>query len=354
MSYNIRVSLYEGLKAPCEVILEFLNSLEFVPVQHDPRWAEVYAQLDNEEFYILVATENGNILGISNFTVFRGPFGSIVHANPYIGYGGCSCAADRHGEVIQSLMAALLDWARNSGCITVSVATPPFSEDRFDLYIDAMRPNHSYRNFYQYHYLNEHPFEKLKPKRRQAFVSEIRRAQSSGIKIIRAVDASQLEAWLDIYEGRYAHISARPLPRMFHRMLWETFATTDKAQLDLAYKDEELLGGTLFLIGRGIADYFSTAFKTESMNLYPGTLILHDALYRFIELGVKRFNWQSSPRRDGGVYKFKQRWGALEGEYLILTKVLGDAKVFTSRALSEIREAYGLHFVLPYDLWERD
>jgi hypothetical protein len=344
--------LYEGLKAPCGDILEFLDSLEFVPAQHDPRWSQVYAKLDNEEFYIIVARENRKIIGISNFTVFRGPLGAIVHANPYMGYGGCSCAADRRGELIPSIMTALLDWACNSGCVTVSVATPPFSEELFDLYIDAMRPDHYYRNFYQYHYLNEHPLEKLKPKRRQAFTSEIKRAKSSGITITRAVDVSQLDAWLDIYEARYAFIGARPLPRTFHKMLWETFAPIDKAQLDLAYNDGELLGGTLFLVGRGIVDYFSTAFKTESMNLYPGTLILHDALYRFIELGIKRFNWQSSPGRDSGVYNFKKRWGSLEGEYLILTKVLGDAKVFTSKTLSEVRDAYGAHFVLPYSLWE--
>jgi hypothetical protein len=352
MNSNINVTLYEGLKAPCDEILEFLDSLEFVPAQHDPRWTEVYAQLDNEEFYILVATENGNILGISNFTFFRGPFGSIVHANPYMGYGGCSCNVDRQGEVIPLLMSALLDWARDAGCITVSVGVPPFSERLFDFYIAELEPDHIHRKFYQYSYLDEHPLEKLKPKRRQAFASEIKRAQSAGIEIIHADDTSQIEAWLEIYEERYAQICARPLPKAFHKMLWKTFAPAGKARLDLCYKDQELLGGTLFLFGRGIVDYFSTAFKTESMNLYPGTLILYHTLQELHEREIKRFNWQSSPGRDSGVYNFKKRWGALEGEYLILTKVLGDAKVFTSRPLSEVGAAYGLHFVLPYNLWE--
>ena len=126
-----------------------------------------------------------------------------------------------------------------------------------------------------------------------------------------------------------------------------------KAQLHLAHKEGRLLGGTLFLIGRGIVDYFSTAFNTESMKLYPGTLILHDAFHKFIELGIKRFNWQSSSSKDSGVYDFKARWGAQESENVVMTKVLGDSKVFTQRPLDEIRAAYGLHFVLPYDLWKQ-
>jgi hypothetical protein len=67
--------------------------------------------------------------------------------------------------------------------------------------------------------------------------------------------------------------------------------------------------------------------------------------------GVERFNWQSSPSRESGVYIFKKRWGAIEGQHVILTKVFTDAEVFTSRPLEQIRAAYGHHFVLPYALW---
>jgi hypothetical protein len=342
--------LYEGLKAPCGDILEFLDSLEFVPAQHDPRWAEVYAQLDKEDFYIIVAHENGNIVGVSNFTVFRGPLGAIIHANPYMGYGGCSVTAGKEIAVIDCLMEAIVNHARHSGCITASVATPPFSETLVDLYISALKPDYCHKKFYQYHYLDQHPFEALTKKRRGAFASEVRRAQTSGIEITQAAGIS--EAWLDIYETRYQQIGARILPRAFHKSLVETFVPAGKAQLHLAYKQGRLLGGTLFLIGRGIVDYFSTAFNAESMKLYPGTLILHDAFHKFIELGIKRFNWQSSPSRDSGVYDFKARWGAQESENVVMTKVLGDSKVFTQRPLSEVRDAYGLHFVLPYGLWK--
>lgn len=352
MSSGIQVRLYEGLRAPCSDIIEFLDSLEFVPAQHDPRWAQVYAKLTNEDFWVAVSSQNGKILGVSTFTIFNGPFGAILHANPYMGYGGCSCTPGRESEVIHSVMETLLDHAQKLGCITASVATPPFSEQLVDLYKSALKPDYCYENFYQYHYLDQHPLEGLKKKRRSAFRSEIKRAESSGIKISRAVDSSEVEAWLDIYEARYAQIGARVLPRAFQIMLWDTFAPVGKTELHLARQGGQLLGGTLFLIGRGIVDYFSTAFSTESMNLYPGTLILHNAFTRFMKLGIKRFNWQSSPSRDSGVYNYKKRWGALEGQHLILTRILGDPAVFTTRPLSEVRDAYGAHFVLPYDLWK--
>lgn len=269
-----------------------------------------------------------------------------------MGYGGCSCLPERQSEAITVLMRALIDEAYHSGCCTASVATPPFSEAIKSLYIDALEPTYYFDNFYQYSYLDRHPFDQMKPKRRQAFQNELRHSESAGVTIARAEDIAQVEAWLDIYEQRYVEIGAMPLPRKFHEMLWRTFNPCGKAILDLAYIEGELLGGTLFLEGTGAVDYFSTAFKTESMKLYPGTRILDRAIASFMSQGMRRFNWQSSPSREGGVYQFKKRWGALEGEHYILTKVLGDERVFTSRPLAEVRRAYALHFVLPYDLWK--
>lgn len=352
MSSNIRVTLYEGLKAPSAEIVEFLDCLKFVPAQHDPCWAQVYAKLDKEDFYIIVAHENGKIVGVSNFTVFRGPLGTIVHANPYMGYGGCSCAPQKENEVIHVLMAALLNWAQKSGCITVSVGIPPFSEGLFDSYFAALRPDHCYRKFYQYNDLAQHPLENLNSKHRQRILNKVRQAESSQIKVTWAIAPFQLEAWLDIYGERYAKIGAQKLPRTFYRGVWDVFIPIGKAQLCLAYKDEQLLGGDLFVIGRGIVDVFSHVFTSEGIKLHASILTIRKAIDMFVEAKLERFNWQSSPSRKSGVYAFKKNWGASEGEYIILTKVLRDAKVFTSKPLSEVRAAYGLHFVLPYDLWE--
>ena len=353
MISEIKVKIYGEYRTSWSNILTFINSLDFVPAQHDPRWTQVYSKLNNENFFMAVASKRDMIIGVSTFTVFKGTFGSILHANPYMGYGGCSCAPGKESEVIHALMLALIDWAESFGCATLSVATPPFSERFAEYYISALRPDYFLKNFYQYDYIDIHPFDKLKSKRRQAFKNEVRRAESTGIEIRRADNSSQVYSWLDIYEARYAQLGARPLPREYQSILWDIFAPVGKAELYLAYKNMQLLGGTLFLLGVGIVDYFSTAFKKESMKLYPGTLILNHAFNRFIDLGIRRFNWQSSPSRNSGVYAYKKRWGALEGEHLVLTKILGDPNVFLERPLNEVRDAYCGHFVLPYHLWEQ-
>lgn len=349
---EIEVKIIERPHDPGEDVLAFVESLAYCPAQHDPRWGRVYDGLDGESFTVAVARSGGGIAGICTFCRFDGPFGPILHGNPYMGYGGCSCRPDGQEEVIGALIAAMLDWARRQGCITATIAMPPFCRHLEAVYEAAMRADYRFENFHQYHLLDRHPLSGLKAKRRAAFASEIRRAEAAGVALDAASSGEEVDAWLDIYEARYAEIGATCLPRAYQKGLWETFAGAGRAELVLARRSGELLGGTLFLIGRGIVDYFSTAFRSDSMRLYPATLLLDRWLGRFLEAGVERFNWQSSPSRDSGVYAFKKRWGAEEAAYPILTRVLADPKPLLARPLAEVRAAYAGHFVLPYRLWE--
>lgn len=114
------VAVYAGLSAPIDAILEFFDDLEYVPAQHDPRWAYAFARLKGEDFYVAVASENGRILGTANYTVFQGRLAAIAHANPFMGYGGCSYVPGCEGDVIPTLMRLIGEHARAMGCVTLS------------------------------------------------------------------------------------------------------------------------------------------------------------------------------------------------------------------------------------------
>ena len=340
--------------------LRFLDSLELSPLQHDPRWGEVYHTLDNECFVVALAREGKAITGVSTMTIFSGSYGKILHANPYMGYGGCSVrprepTAESVADSIRALLKATLDEARAQGCVTATIATPPFTEDLTALYESCLQPDFRLPNTYQFHSLDKHPLTGLTSKRRDAFRSEIRRAEKGGIRIRKAAALEDFDCWLTIYQERYRELGATPIPGPFLRKLWQCFHPTGHAELLLAERDgprtpSGLLGGTLFLLGRGIADYFSSAFRSDSRNLYPGTLLLDRMFVQLMDQGFRRFNWQSSPNR-GGVFAYKKRWGASEGCHTILTCVLGDVAPLRAQSLDAIRHAYGSHFVLPYDLW---
>ncbi|MAG93334.1 MAG: hypothetical protein CMJ48_06245 [Planctomycetaceae bacterium] len=348
-------------------VVDFLDSLERSPLQHDPRWLEVFASLEGENFTVALARQENTVVGVSTLTTFSGPYGKILHANPYVGYGGCSVADTASNEftsaVVEALIQALLAEAKAQDCVTATLSTPPFSEDLTGIYERCLQADYSLSNHYQYHILDQHPLAGLASKRREAFASEIRRAERGGVTLRRAETLAEVEAWLEVYGERYRELNASPLPAAFLKALWETFSPTGHAELQLAYcddvhRDEKnaptgLLGGTLFLLGRGIVDYFASAFRSNSRSLYPGTLLLDRMFTQLIERGYSHFNWQSSPDR-GGVFAYKKRWGAREGQHVILTRVVGDVTPLLAEPLTAVRAGYGLHFVLPYSLWSTE
>jgi hypothetical protein len=346
------VAVYAGLNAPLDAILEFFNDLEYVPAQHDPRWAYVYARLKGDDFYVAVACENGRILGTANYTVFHGPLGAIAHANPFMGYGGCSCVSGREGEVIPTLMRFIADHTKAMGCVTLSMAIPPFQECVTALYVLSLEPEYCFSNFFQYNDLDRHPLDCMSSTARHKIVNRLRRTSSLGVTVRLAETVEEVDAWLNIYKDRNAKIGVRPLPRQFLMESWKSFVPMRKAELFLAYQQAQVLGGGFFVRGRGIVDYFSCAYNDEGMELNANLPVVDVAVKYYMDLGIKRLNWQSSPSRESGVYAFKKRWGAVEGEYVILTKVLSDPEVLTRRPLAEIRDAYCHHFVLPYVLWD--
>lgn len=347
----MEVTIYGGLNAPCDAILSFLERLDYAPVQHDPRWAHVFGDLPGEDLYIAVASEDGDIIGVANYTIFSGPFGAVAHANPYMGYGGCSCAPGRENEVIPALMRDVMEHVSGTGCATLSVALPPFQEQASDLYVLSLEPQYCFTNFFQYNDLHRHPLDCMNSVSRHRIMNPIRRTVALGVTTRPAESLSQVEEWLGIYEARNAKLGVRPLPRAFLTGAWKQFGFADKAQLFLAYRQTQMLGGGFFVEGRGIVDYFSCAFSDEGMHLFANFQVVDTAMKYYMGRSVRRFNWQSSPSRDSGVYAFKKRWGAVEGQYAVLTRTFAHPEAFISRPLEEVRAAYGPHFVLPYALW---
>lgn len=196
------------------------------------------------------------------------------------------------------------------GALTVTVCLPPFyPEPLAQACRETLGPEHVRENFFQYSLLDQHPLGRLSAKRRGAFNSEIRRALNAGVEFDWSPDRPALETWLDIYEARYAEIGAKPYPRDFYTSSWDDPSGRGRLRLVVARREGRIIGGTLFLSGQGVVDYFSTAFESACLQLYPGTALLDEAFRRFMAEGYTHFNWQSSPGR-GGVFQYKARWGA--------------------------------------------
>lgn len=329
-------------------INKWINKQKLLIPQHMPLWYKIFNNLrEGLSFYLIIAHEDNEIRDCLSFTIFDGPFGEVIHSNPYIVYGGFT---NKDEHIWMRIFNKLFEVARNKNCITVTLCTPPYQESEIEIYKQLFIPDYCFENFYQFNLLENHPFENIKTKRRATFKNEIKRGILNGISLTIEKNIKQWELWYAIYKQRYAEIGAIPFPKDIFISIYKTFVREGKAVLFCAYKKDILLGGVLILLGNNTADYFVSAFRSDSDNLFPNTIVLDSIFNWLIKRNYHLFNWESSPGRNG-VYKYKSRWGAQEGTHVYMTKIIGDTSRLLNERLDIVKKEYNGLFVLPYDLW---
>jgi hypothetical protein len=317
--------------------------------QHDPLWLDVLDECGETTLGAAAYAEGalaGWILGASR----HGPGGAVVTSLPYVAYGGP--AVLRGGTATAVALARwLLGAARARGAVAVGVGLPPLTPDDIAGAVAAgLDANARYDNFAQVQPLDPHPLRQVPKARRDTLASLVRRAVRGGVRVGPSSDRAEFDAWLGIYRARYSELGARPLDDAFHRAALARGGATGRVEFWSARTRDRLLGGSLFLVGDGVVDYFSSAYATdpEARALAPNNLLLSAAFDAFAARGLRWFNWQSSPGR-GGVYRYKAGWGAAERPQRYLCWIAPDARALLALTPAEVVRGYPARFVIPFD-----
>lgn len=316
--------------------------------QH-PAWCDVF-QAMNADCRGLVALRHGLVVGWVLYSVFEGLYGTIVNSMPLIAYGG-PAVPDADPAVEVCLLKALRDEAERLEADVLTVSTSPFlTAEREDLYRRTLAVTHELENFVQLQHLDSHPIDQLSSPSRANFQRELKIALQNGLQITRELPAERLEEWLMIYRTRYSEIGARPYPDEFHRQVYRQAIPAGIAEFWSVFDGDVLVGGTVFLNSGTAVDYFSSVFRSDYRHLSPNTYLLNEAFTDFRRRGVRYFNWQSSPGKDG-VYKYKARWGAYDSRHFYLSVLLRSESRLLCAPVTQVRESYPLRFVLPHSAW---
>lgn len=323
---------------------------ELVPQQH-PVWVDVLNAI-GEDCWGLVAIENSQPIGWLFFTISVQPIGTVVNSMPFIAYGGPT-TLEGDPRAVAPLLQAFLAEARRLGADVLSLGSSPWlSEQLESVFRNELQVTYEYENFVHLQELVSHPLAQLTKKRRSAFRSEINRAKQAGLKVRSTLTETQFLEWLEIYKSRYQEIDARPYPDIFHQKVFDLAVPVGAAQFWGVFDGEQLVGGNLFLISGKYVDYFSSAFKSEYRYLYPNTYLLNEAFDTFIGCGIRFFNWQSSPNRNG-VFQYKARWGARESRHFYFSVLINPDTSLLKNPISDVRSLFPFRFVMPFSAWNQ-
>jgi hypothetical protein len=325
-------------------------------IQQSTKWAQIIRSLGTDEPYFLMAVEAGRLIGGLPLYLFKAPPGAILTSVPHAGpLGGVFHCADIAAEPIYAALLAEADkLATARQCLAMTLITSPFADD-LPLYEKHLRPSIVFENFTQAVPIADAVRDGrfiLRNNKKANPGATIRKAEAAGFSTRLCTERADFQSWYSIHVKRSAEIGTAPLKRALVEGIWENLASDGSSFLQLVLDGDRIAAGCLFILNRDVCDVFAVSMDSAYAAQSPNYLAIRDALIEMWRRGVKLMNWQSSPRRRDGVYKFKRQWGSVERPYFFVTKTYGKPDVILKLGPERARREYADHFLVPFGVFE--
>jgi hypothetical protein len=321
-------------------------------IQQSTLWAEAIAGIGPDEPVFLLARRHGVAVAGLPLYLFRGAAGNIMTSVPQAGpLGGIFVhPGEDKTPAYAALLARAQDLARQHDCLCMSVITNPL-EDDLALYERWLQPDLVLDNFTQVI-----PLERVVSHGQWILADNASRNPGKTIKVARSAgftsrttdSLDEFERWYGVHERRYAELQLTPLPRVLLRNLFAHLRPSGNACLHLVLAGDEIAAGSLLVRHRDVCDVLVISMDMKYAAQSPSYLLFQDVLLALAAQGVRWMNWQSSPRRSDGVYKFKKQWGSEERPYHFVTKLFCAPEQLMAMGVDGVRKHYPGHYVAPF------
>lgn len=307
---------------------------------HYPFYRDLLVGLGVGEPRTLALRRDGRLVAVLPAFLKRASEGSVLASLPFFGpNGGVICAPAEAAAAVPALLAAARDLlAAEANPLTMVIYTPLFGRDA-GLYAEALGHGEVVERFTQLTDLDGTPWSK-------GLRYDIRRAASLGVTVEDGVDDHRLAEFYALYRQNCADagIPLKPFSVV------ETLARSHReARFLFAYHEGRMVAGLLNLWGPQVVSYYMPCTLAEARALQPGSLLIDRAVADARAAGRRWWNWEGSPNRECGVYRFKQRWNAEESPFRIHVVALCPLEHLAQLGREGLAAAFPWFFVYPFD-----
>jgi hypothetical protein len=332
---------------------DFFESCPHGLIQQSAYWSDIISPLSPDQPFFIVVRESGSKRIIAGLPLYfyQQQMGNILTSVPHAGPLGGVLAADGLDQefrknIYDQLLKKAMELAAGLNCIALTIITNPFIND-VSFYMASDQPDFKFENFCQVIYLPDIFDENNHLIIGQRNINRLlAKAQEANIKISPAT-AEEFEPWYKIHVKRHNEIDVAPLPHDLLRNIVKILEHKNKGSLLIIKKDDEIVGGCIYIWHKEIADVFILSSNSSFLNFGINHAVTEYSVKMLKSKGIKWYNWQSSPR-NSGVYEFKEKWGSIEKPYYFLTWKLEGFDRMYQYPVQEIKEAYKWHYLAPF------
>jgi CelD/BcsL family acetyltransferase involved in cellulose biosynthesis len=147
----------------------------------------------------------------------------------------------------------------------------------------------------------------------------LRKAQSSGVSVRRASTEADLRAFYELHlRVRKYKYGLLAQPYRFFSSIWEQFLVPGHGVLLLAFVDELVVGGVLFLEWQGVLYYKFNASHLDHLAARPNDRVLWEGISYARERGLQRVDFGLTDADQDGLVRYKRKYATEEKTITLL------------------------------------
>lgn len=141
----------------------------------------------------------------------------------------------------------------------------------------------------------------------------VRKAEKQGVVVRAATDVHELRAFFELHlRVRKYKYRLLAQPYRFFENIWAEFLDRGHGSLMLAFHDEKLLGGVLFLEWKDTAYYKFNASDASLVEVRPNDLIVWKAIEAAKTKGLAQLDFGLSDMDQEGLIRYKRKYASAE------------------------------------------
>ena len=307
------------------------------------------AMTNAEPRYLAALDDSGRIVGVlPAFLKRNSSFGNVLNSLPFFGSNGGIVTRRNCGQIGDTLLDAFVALGREESCTSATVVASPLAphsecyEKNLPQALRDMRIGQ----------ITELPEPGADLPRRLMTLFDasgrrnIRKAERSGIEVIRAETAEGMSFLRKVHEDNMNAIGGTAKPASFFDAIPRVLDAGTAFRVYLGLKEGAPVAGVLLLYFNRTVEYFVPVIVQEFRGLQPLSMALFRAMTDAAESGYRWWNWGGTWTTQQGVYRFKRKWGARECPYLYYTVVYDRGILSCSR--ETLLQEFPHFYVVPF------
>ncbi len=331
-------------------LIAFLNRVSAVNHSvlgyHYPQYLKILEKIEVGKLHLIaVKNESNQWMAFLPGMIKTTSIGTAYSSLPFFG-PNAGIIADPVDLAEDELIQMTFDFLKSSlselDIVSTSIYSPLDDFKAQASYEKALRPDEVVEKFTSFIRLDHLQLS-------TSLLYDLRKAEKSGVEIRVGNFEGAAEQIFSIYKKNCEDYGIPLKPKECIQELVIQSQPDSFTETYTAWLDGKMIGALIMIYSPCTASYYLPCSLHEYRSFQPTTLLIKYAMDRSKERGMRIWNWESSPSKDSGVFKFKMKWGSEDGTYKIFINTYKPREFFGELGQSSISSEFPFFFVFPFN-----